>query len=424
MSEDTKPTDALKDEVSEAVDTVKAAAADAKDAVADAVADAKADAKDAVADAKADAKETVADVKDAVADAVADAKADANEAQEAIAAAENATELVETTKSEPKPAKKADKKPARKHAAAEPEPAAPAKAEGPSKVVWIALMCAALVLGVLLGKFVLGGGAAGASGALSGKTAVTEAELDSVMATYTYKGKTGSVTVREIIEQEGSLEAAIDAEGNYTLPAADSALSAVRNNILEMEAENLGLTVTDEEIAAYSEETLGTSDYASIAESYSMTEDAVVSIMKSSAVMSKLRDSVVEASDATMPEAPAEPATTTETVVNEETGEEEQSETTDTTTPTKEYADYIIALVGDEWDSTTGTWASTDGTYASALSTYDITPEGASYEAAQTAYYVAYQIYSEAQNAVQTQWSDYVNGLLSQATITMNTLVA
>ena len=63
MSEDTKPTDALKDEVSEAVDTVKAAAADAKDAVADAVADAKADAKDAVADAKADAKETVADVK-------------------------------------------------------------------------------------------------------------------------------------------------------------------------------------------------------------------------------------------------------------------------------------------------------------------------------------------------------------------------
>ena len=406
MSEDTKPTDALKDEVSEAVDTVKAAAADAKDAVADAVADAKADAKDAVADAKADAKETVADVKDAVADAVADAKADADEAQEAIAAAENATELVEDAKPEPKPAKKADKKPARKHAAAEPEPAAPAKAEGPSKVVWIALMCAALVLGVLLGKFVLGGGAAGASGALSGKTAVTEAELDSVMATYTYKGKTGSVTVREIIEQEGSLEA------------------AVRNNILEMEAENLGLTVTDEEIAAYSEETLGTSDYASIAESYSMTEDAVVSIMKSSAVMSKLRDSVVEASDATMPEAPAEPATTTETVVNEETGEEEQSETTDTTTPTKEYADYIIALVGDEWDSTTGTWASTDGTYASALSTYDITPEGASYEAAQTAYYVAYQIYSEAQNAVQTQWSDYVNGLLSQATITMNTLVA
>lgn len=297
-------------------------------------------------------------------------------------------------------------------------------ANGLSMPVIIGGACAALVLGVLIGRFALGGGAAGGSSALAGKTAVAESQLDTALATYTYGGKTGTVTVRDAILQTSTLESAVDAEGNYTIPAADRALTVARNRIIEEEAVNRGITVTDEDLAAYSTETLGTDDFASIAASYGMDEETVKELLRSSAVMTKLRDSVVEdAGGATAPEAPEAPATKTETVVNEETGEEETTEVEDTA-PTKAYADYIIALAGDEWDSTNGTWASPDGPYATALASYEVTPEGATYEAANAAYYVAYQVYSQAQTDVSTQWADFVNGLLSNATITISTLAA
>ena len=119
-----------------------------------------------------------------------------------------------------------------------------------------------------------------------------------------------------------------------------------------------------------------------------------------------LREEIVGGELPTMPEAP--------------TAAEEGKEAE----VTKAYAEYIINIAGDAWDAKKKAWKEADGAYATALADSTFSADGASYNDAQTAYYVAYQIYSEAQNAVQTQWSDYVNGLLSQATITMNTLVA
>ena len=147
------------------------------------------------------------------------------------------------------------------------------------------------------------------------------------------------------------------------------------------------------------------------------------------------RNEIVGESGATAaPEAPTPPDTTTAAPAQTEPEYDEYGNliTPETTTatenaanvPTKEYADYIIKLVGNEWDSASGSWASLDGPYATALSTYNITPSGATYEAAQSAYYVAYQQYSSSQTEVSSKWSDFVNELLSNSTMNLNTLVA
>lgn len=289
----------------------------------------------------------------------------------------------------------------------------------PSTGVLIGCVVVALVIGLLLGIFVFGG-AGGSS--ITGKTVVSESELNSPIASYSASGKSGTITASEVIEQTSSLEAVKDADGNYAVPSADSVLSVARNKIIVADAESRGIAATDEEIAAYAEAQLGTSDYASIAQSYGMDEESVVSLLRESCIMSKLRDEVLgdQAGNAgEVPAAPAEPAATTTT---NENGEEVPVDASQVVT--KEYADYIIGLAGDEWDSAKGTWASQDGPFYQALSSYQITPEGASYEAATAAYYVAYQSYSESASAVSSVWSDYVNGLLAKATINIFTLLA
>ena len=273
--------------------------------------------------------------------------------------------------------------------------------------VVIGVAVAALVVGFLVGMFVLGG--AGGS-AVTGKSTVDEGALDSVIASYSYQGKDGSVTVREVIEQSTSLEAAKDAEGNYQVPTADTAMGVVRNKLLVAEAERQGIAVTDEDVAAYAAANLGTDDFESIAASYKMDVDAVKTLLRESCLMGKLRETVAPTNDVDMPEPPAEP----------KSNDEEAS-----AAPTKEYASYIIALAGDEWDAKKGTWASKDGPYASSLSgVYEITADGATYEAATAAYYIAYQQYAQESAAASEQWTDYVNGILSNATIQINTLLA
>lgn len=288
--------------------------------------------------------------------------------------------------------------------------------------VWIGIAVAALIVGVLVGKFLLGGGV----GATLGKTTLTESELSTVVGTYAYNGGSQSITAREVIEQNSTLESAKDADGNYAVPSADTVLSVARNKIIVAEADKRGITVSDEDLAKYAEETLGSSDFASIATSYSMDEETVKQLLRQSALMSKLRDEVVEAKDVEMPEAPTAP----EVPTTDENGEQLSAEAAADAQKAanaenkKEYADYIIKLAGDEWNAKDGKWASEDGPYATALKDYKVTKDGATYEAAQAAYYVAYQDYSTAQSDSSTQWTDFVNNLLANASIDISTLVA
>lgn len=269
-------------------------------------------------------------------------------------------------------------------------------------VVTVACAIIALVVGVLVGHFVLGGGSASAT--FSGQTTVAEGDLDKTIATYTYDGKTENVSVKDAIESQTSLDAAKTDDGSYTLPSADTALSVARNRILAKEAEAKGISVSDDELSSYAEQMTGTSDFSSIASSYNLTEDQAKEIVRESAVMKKLKSQVVSTDAGTAPTAPETPAE----------GTEDQANST--------YGAYIVGLLGDEWDSANNTWARTDGPYYEALSSETFSADSATYAQAQKAYYVAYQQYATSSSTASSEWTSYVNGLLSAATIQLYTL--
>lgn len=274
-----------------------------------------------------------------------------------------------------------------------------------STTAWIGIAAACLALGLVLGRFVLGG-SGGAHITPTGTATVAEKDLDSTYATYTYNGKTETVTVREALDQVGGAESALQEDGTYAIPSAEAALSAARNAILMQEADARDITVSDEDLAAFAEQALGTSDYDAIASTYGMDAEEVKTLLMESARMSALRDAVVGEDAPEMPESPDEC----------EEGKEDEA--------TKEYAKYIIALAGEEWDADKDTWAAADGPYATALADYEVSKKGASYNAAQAAYFVAYQQYSEVESELSDKWTEYVNGMLGGASIQIASLAS
>ena len=181
--------------------------------------------------------------------------------------------------------------------------------------------------------------------------------------------------------------------------------------------EDRRINVSDDDLKSYAEEMMGSSDFASIASSYGMDENTVKETLRQSAMMNKLREEIVKDTDAgTAPEAPKAPEGAN--------SEDQAARDAAMKTANADYANYIIKLAGDEWDAEKGAWKSADGPYATALAEYQVTKDSATYEAAQAAYYVAYQDYSTKQSDISTQWTDFVNGLLGNASIQMSSLVA
>lgn len=245
-------------------------------------------------------------------------------------------------------------------------------------------------------------------GTLGGKTAIRDSDLDSVVATYVYEGEVHEITAREAIEQEGSLQAMSAGDGSYVMPSAESVLSAARTAVLMRDVEAHGITVSDDDVRAYAEKTFGTSDMASLSTAYNMDQETIQARMKESAAIAKLREQVVPGSDAAASSL-AKPAEPTDG---------------DADATSKEYADYIIGLAGDEWDSEANAWKQGDSTYAKALKEFDITNEAASYNAALAAYDVAYQNGGDSNSAAATKWTEYVNGLLCNASLALSSIVS
>lgn len=267
---------------------------------------------------------------------------------------------------------------------------------------WVVICVALLIVGVLAGHFLLGG-ASGVS--LNGRTALSAGELDSTIATYTFDGKTTNVTAREVLEEvQGSTTIPANEDGTYNVPSASDVLSYVQNEILLADAEARGLSVSDEEISEYASSSLGTDDLASIAEQAGMDEQAVKDVLRENLLASKLQQAVTTVTLPEQPTAPEEPAD----------GEEDKA--------TEEYASYVIALLGDEWDSEANDWARTDGTYYATLSGYEISNDAATYAAASAAYSVASSAYQDAATQVKEEWSAYTDSLLSRATIQLGSL--
>ncbi len=246
----------------------------------------------------------------------------------------------------------------------------------------------------------------GETPAAAGRTTVSQDELDLRLGSYSYSGQTVSVSVREAIEESMSLDAAKNADGSYSVPSADNVLALARNRLLVADAQARGLSVSDEEVAAYAQATYGTADYAAIAVGYQMTAEQAAAHMKDAALLKKLRDTVVSTAQPTAPQAPTAP----------EDGAQDD--------PRPEYAAYLLALVGDEWDAAANTWAREDGPYRAVLSSYTISNDGATYSAAQAAFEVAQRLYADAEQQIATEWTAYVNEILAQVTIEICSLVA
>lgn len=263
--------------------------------------------------------------------------------------------------------------------------------------VFIAVAVACLVVGLVIGHFAFGP----KSISLSGKTSLTSNELDSTVATYTYNGKTTDISARDVITQSSTLDSAANDDGTYSVPTATDIVSYARTKVVCDAGEAQGITVSDDEVNEYAEEKFSTSDFSTIATTYSIDEDVAKSMIKDSCLMTKMREQAVTTELPAQPTAPTAPS----------------DDATDT--PTADYASYIINLAGDEWDSENNTWARTDGDYYAALSTYEISNDSATYAAAQAAYYVAYSAYSTAYSQTTTEWTEYCNTILSNVSITL-----
>ena len=267
---------------------------------------------------------------------------------------------------------------------------------------WVAIAAAALVVGVLAGHFLLGGAG---SVSLGGRTTLSAGELDSTIATYTVDGRTVGVTAREVlVEASGSSEISANEDGTYDVPSASTVLTYVQNQLILADAEARGLTATDEQIDEFVTGSMG-SDLATLAQSWGISEDEARAVVSDAVTMRNLQDEISTVELPEQPVAPAEP----------DEGAED--------TPTAEYAQYVIGLLGDEWDSDANTWARTDGTYYATLSGYDISNDSATYAAASAAYSVATSVYQEAYATVSEELGAYTDSLLSRASIQIGSLV-
>lgn len=360
------------------------------------------------------AEEAEADVQAAEAEAE-DAAAEVAPEQEPEVAAEAKAvneQVVEQVAEEPERKKRERRSKQARAAKAdgrEAEAAAPkaAKAASGGKFgigATIGIAAVSLLAGLAIGRFALGGGA-GTSLHVSDSSAVEEAQLESTFATYTYNGKTESITVQDVIDGSGSASQYDNGDGTFTLPSAEVALSVARNEIVKAEMDARGITAADADLEAFAQEQLGMSDFDSIASAYGIEVDQLKDQLASAYRLKLLREEVI---DVEVPEQPTQPE-------SPEEGKEEKA--------TKAYAQYIIDLAGDEWDSKEQKWVDETSAYATALADYKIKNNSATYAAAQDAYYVAYQNYATAQSDYNSQWTAFVNGLMVNASVEVGTLV-
>ena len=254
-----------------------------------------------------------------------------------------------------------------------------------------------------------------------GKVTVTEAEIDTPVAYYKWNGQVVPVTAREVVETNSTVEKAKKDDGSIQIPTADSILAYIRNQIIKADADKHGVNVDDAALSEFAKSTLGTDDFAAIADAYGMDEEGAKAVVRESARAQKLREEVLgEQEENKAPELPEEPEIKNADSMTE--AELTKAREDANAKSQKQYADYIKKLVGPEWDEKGNAWADKDSVYAQALSSFDMSNDGASYDAALTAYYVAYQNWSAAQNSSEMDWSNYVNELFENSSVNILSL--
>ncbi len=237
------------------------------------------------------------------------------------------------------------------------------------------------------------------------KISLAENELDQVVGSYTYEGKTNKITARQAIEDAVSLDTAKKDDGSYRVPSADMILTYARNAVLNSLVEKNGISASDDDITKYLKAQFNLDSIADLAKNYNMSEDQAKKILKETVGVQKLREQV--SSEGSAPVEPSAPA------VPEEGKESEATEA---------YAEYLISLLGDEWDANAATWARQDGPYYHALKDMGFDGKTATFELAQTAYYIAFSNYNSQQESLNQKWTEYLNSELAKASIEIKVL--
>lgn len=263
----------------------------------------------------------------------------------------------------------------------------------------------ALVLGIGIGHLA---GAKTIGGVTNlGETTFKSEQTSEVIAQYTYKGKVNAITLDDYTKSSSPVQ---NEDGSYQMPNAESILSLVRLRILQDVAKQEGITVTDEDVNAYLEKNFGTTDLAATAEQYGYEENQLKELLQDTIIQTKFYEKIAGT------ETPTQPAMPSPT----EEGKENEA--------TKEYADYIKEIAGDAWNEKAndgkGGWKDADSEYANATKDYKITNDGATYDAAQAVWNVAYSEYSTKASEYQAKVTEYTNNILKDTTITIATGIA
>ncbi len=272
--------------------------------------------------------------------------------------------------------------------------------------VWALVVCilAALAVGGLVGRFLLTPNISYLEGAVT----ITSDQLDGVVGSYYSDGEYHEITARQALEATASLESHVTDEGTYPMPSAESIINVARNQLLQDAVHAEGIEVTDADADAYRQKVFGDVDVATLAENYAMSAEQFNQLLIEGAGVEKLYQQVA-GGDAIAPAVPELPPAPAE-------GQED--------TPTQEYGAYIVKLLGDNWDSAKNTWANRDNPYYEVMEDDVFSADGATYNQAMEAYYVAYGIQTENNQPSIDAWDAYMNDLLSKASITIGELVS
>lgn len=219
-----------------------------------------------------------------------------------------------------------------------------------------------------------------------GQTTLSEDQLDYALGTWTYKGKTHTVTVREAMDMSGAASAYKTDDGDYAMPSASAVLTIAKQEIIAQLAEDNGIKVTDDDIKAAAKAQYGTDDLTSISSAYGTSEDSIEAIIKNNLLQEKYREKVV-GNEPAAPEAPEEGLSDSD------------------------YADYIKNLAGDAW--TGSEWKDTDSDWAATLGDFD--GSSATYDQANAAYNLGLNEWYA--NSGDKKWADIINPELAKATV-------
>lgn len=267
------------------------------------------------------------------------------------------------------------------------------KAKKNPTVIAVACSAAALVVGLLIGKFALGTNLGNMTATNS--TSVSPQQSGEIIANYTYDGETHNVTLEDMFAYNNSASKAND-DGSYDMPTTEEILNYARKQIIAEAAAKKNISVSEQEKLDYIKDQYGTETMEDLAANMGRTTEQTDQLVTEKLVQNKLFEDVA----GKMTEFPAYPEPP------EDKNEEAKNDT---------YAKYITDTVGDEFVD--GKWVDKEGDFAKALPDFD--GKSASYRDAT----MTYQILDNRANEQMKKLLDFENETLEKCAITISTLI-